>query len=106
MSYTVEMTPTADTELRQSFMYIHGRSPRNAVRWLRGIHKAIDALEDFPNRCGIAPESEHLGETLRHYVFKSHRIIFFVDEAKQVVRILRIRHGKMRAIGEPEGDEE
>jgi plasmid stabilization system protein ParE len=106
MSYTVEMTPTADTELRQSFMYIHGRSPRNAVRWLRGIHKAIDALEDFPNRCGIAPESEHLGERLRHYLFESHRIIFFVDEPGGVVRILRIRHGKMRAIGELERDEE
>jgi plasmid stabilization system protein ParE len=104
MKFTVEMTPTAESELHDAFSYIHVRAPLNAVRWLKNIHKAIDSLEQFPNRCGIAPESEFLGETLRQYLFKSHRIIFFVDEPKQVVRILYIRHGKMRAVGEPDDE--
>jgi plasmid stabilization system protein ParE len=98
------MTPTAERELRVSFAYIHERSPQNALRWLAGINRAIDSLEEFPNRCGIAPESRHLGSTLRHYVFKSHRVIFFADESKKTVRILHVRHGNMRPAGESNSD--
>jgi plasmid stabilization system protein ParE len=104
MKYTVEMTPTAESELHGAFHYIYDRAPLNAVRWLKGIYKAVDSLEELPNRCAIAPESEFLGETLRHYLFKSHRIIFIVDESSHVVRILYVRHGKMRAVGESEGE--
>jgi plasmid stabilization system protein ParE len=100
MKYEVEMTPTAQNELYRSFRYIYDRAPINAVRWLKGINKAIDSLENFPSRCGMAPESAYLDEKLRHYIFKSHRIIFVVDEPAKVVRILYIRHGKMRAVGE------
>jgi len=105
MKYSVEMTPTAERELKSAFRYIHARSPLNAVRWLKKIHQAIDSLEDFPTRCGIARESAHLGETLRQFVFKSHRIIFFVDEPSKTVRILFVRHAKMQAVGEPEDEE-
>ena len=94
------MTPTAERELRASFAYIYARSPQNALRWLAGINRAIDSLEEFPNRCGIAPESRHLDAPLRHYVFKSHRIIFFADQSKKTVRILYVRHGSMRPVGE------
>jgi len=106
MAYSVEMTPTAERELRSSFQYIHARAPRNAVRWLKGIYDAIGSLEEFPNRCAIAPESQHLGETVRHQLFKSHRIIFFVDEPSHSVKILYIRHAKMRTVGESRIDKE
>jgi plasmid stabilization system protein ParE len=106
MSYTVEMTPTADAELRHAFLYIHERAPGNALKWLLEIDEAIACLKEFPSRCPIAPESEHLGDTLRHYVFKSHRIIYFIDEPKKIVRVLYVRHAKMRAVGEsPPADE-
>ena len=105
MKYTVAMTPTAASELRSAFLYIHDRAPLNAIRWLKGINKAIDSLADFPTRCGIAPESKYLGETLRHCLFKSHRIIFYVDEQAKIVRILYVLHGKMRAVGEPKSDD-
>jgi plasmid stabilization system protein ParE len=104
--YSVKLTPTAESELRSAFQYIHARAPRNAARWLRGIWRAIDSLEKFPTRCGIAREHEHLGHTLRHYIFKSHRIIFFVDEDRKLVSILYIRHSKMRAVGEAANDDE
>ena len=104
MKYAVEMTPTAERELHRAFKYIHARSPLNAVRWLRKMSKIIESLGNFPTRCGIAPESDYLGETLSQYSFKSHRIIFYVDEPGRIVRILFVRHGKMRAVGEPEDD--
>lgn len=100
MSYCVDLTPTAEAELMSAFWYIHARAPLNAQRWLKGIYRAIDSLEMLPNRCGVAPEAKYLGEPIRHHHFKSHRIIFLVDEDKKIVRILHVRHGAQRAIGE------
>lgn len=104
MKYRVEMTPTAEAELRTAFGFIHRRAPLNATRWLKGIYAAIDTLELFPTRCGIAREAKYLGSDLRQYIFKSHRIIFVVDEQAKIVRILYIRHASMRAVGEPHND--
>jgi plasmid stabilization system protein ParE len=100
--YKVEMTPTAERQTRDAFKYIHERAPLNAGRWLVGIRDAIKTLEMFPARCGIAPESKYLGVELRQLHFKLHRIIFEIDEPAKTVRILYVRHGSMRAVGEPE----
>jgi plasmid stabilization system protein ParE len=106
MIYTVEMTPTAETELLHAFLYIHERAPGNARKWLTEIDVAIASLNKFPARCPLAPEAEHLGEALRHYIFKSHRVIFFIDEPRKIVQVLYVRHAKMRALGEPDGSDE
>lgn len=100
--YTVELTPTADAELRAAYRYIRERSPLNAERWLRAIYAAIDSLETFPQRCGMAREADALGEPLRQYIFKSHRIIFYIDEAAKIVRIVYVRHASQRTVGEDE----
>lgn len=105
MKYTVEITPTAEAELWQAFEYIHRRAPLNAARWLKGIHKAIDSLELFPTRCGTAREAKYLHADLRQFIFKSHRIIFAIDEKTKIVRILYVRHGSMRAIGESDDED-
>ena len=52
-----------------------------------------------------AREREYLGEDLRQLVYKSHRIVFYVDSAKNAVYVLHVRHGKRRAVGESEQDE-
>ena len=106
MKYAVELTPTAESQLKAAFAYIHERAPLNAQRWLVAIHQAIDSLETLPHRCSAAREAEHLGEPLKHYLFKSHRIIFWIDEEKKAVRILNIRHSAQQAIGEPVDDSE
>lgn len=104
MKYAVEMTPTAEAELRSAFQYIHLQAPLNAARWLKGIYKAIDTLELFPTRCGIAREAQYLNADLRQYIFKSHRIVFIIDEPAKTVRVLYVRHASMRAVGEPDRD--
>jgi plasmid stabilization system protein ParE len=106
VKYKVELTPTAESELWQAFEYIHRRAPLNAARWLKGIYKAIDSLELFPTRCGTARESQYLNADLRQFIFKSHRIIFAIDDKAKTVRILYIRHGSMRAIGESHDEDQ
>ncbi len=54
----------------------------------------------MPRRHPVAQESEFLGEELRHCVYKSHRIIFRIEESAKTVRILHIRHTRQRTIGD------
>jgi plasmid stabilization system protein ParE len=99
--YEVLFTPTAQSQALTAAEYIAERSPRNAVKWYKGIEKAIKSLALLPKRCGIAPESHFLGLELRHYIYKSHRIIFRVEDGEKVVRILYVRHGAMEPLGKP-----
>jgi len=100
--YEVIVTPEAQAGIRESFLYIHQRSPLNATRWLQGLYGEIDSLERFPERCSYAREREYLEEELRQLVYKSHRVVFYVDKLKSTVYVLYVRHGKRRAVGEPE----
>lgn len=78
----------------------------NAERWIRAIYREIHGLESFAGY-GRARESEFVGVELRQKTFKSHRIIFSVNEEKQLVVVHHVRHGARRAIGEPgETDEQ
>jgi plasmid stabilization system protein ParE len=101
VKYEVLFTPTAQSQALAAAEYIALRSPRNAVKWYKGIERAIDSLSILPNRCGAAPESQFLGQQLRHYIYKSHRIIFRVEEETKIVRILYVRHGAMEPLGKP-----
>jgi plasmid stabilization system protein ParE len=98
--YEVIFDLDARAEALDAAEYVARTSPRNALRWYTGLEKAIESLEIFPNRCGLAPETEFLHVELRHYIYKSHRVIFRVEESTRRVRILHIRHSKRRAIGE------
>jgi len=105
MLYEVLFTPTAQSQALDAAEYIALHSPANALKWYKGVERAIESLSHFPNRCGIAPETEFLGQTLRHYIYKSHRIIFRVEDDAKIVRILYVRHGAMEPIGKPESAE-
>jgi plasmid stabilization system protein ParE len=104
--YEVIVTPEAEAGIVNAFEYINERSPENASRWLRGLYGKIDTLEQMPARCALARENEYFEDVLRQLLFKSHRIVFRVEEADRIVRVLYVRHGKQRAIGEPDEDDE
>jgi len=104
MKYAVLNTPEADTNIDEAFRYIHERSPMAAKRWLQGLYKSIDNLELLPRRYAVAPESETLGEELRHFIYKSYRIIFRVEESAKIVRIVHVRHSARLPLGEDDPD--
>jgi plasmid stabilization system protein ParE len=99
MTYTVVITDAAAMDLAEAFAYIQQRSPLNAERWIRAIYREIHSLESGAGY-GRARESDFLGVELRQRIFKSHRIIFSVDQDKKVVTVHHVRHGARRAIGE------
>jgi plasmid stabilization system protein ParE len=103
--YEIIVTPEAETGIVAAFRYIQERSPRNAEKWLRALYRKIDTLEQMPERSTLARENDYFEDTLRHLVFKSHRIIFRIDEAERIVHVLYVRHAKQQAAGEAEEGE-
>ncbi|MDB5320914.1 MAG: Plasmid stabilization system protein [Phycisphaerales bacterium] len=104
MIYDVVVTAAAEDDIAEAFAYIQARSPENAERWLRGLYKLVHKLESLPKRCGRAREADELGMDLRQLVFKSHRIVFRIDEAAGTVRVLRVFHGARLGLSREELD--
>lgn len=103
--YEVLLTPAAHIQALAAAEYIARASPRNAERWYEGLQKAVLSLELLPHRCGAARETEFCDEDLGQFIYKSHRVIFRIEERQKIVRILHVRHAAQRAIGEPPGSD-
>ena len=95
MKYRVVIQPDAEAEVEEAFSYIFARSPDHAVPWLRGLYKAVETLEQFPSRCGIAPESRYFRQEIRQYLYgrgrHRYRILFTIH--RDEVHVLHVRHG-------------
>jgi plasmid stabilization system protein ParE len=95
MAYTVHITLTALLEIEKRSARIRRQAPLGAVRWFERILKAIDSLEDHPERCSLAPENEWYDGELRQLVIgkrkSAYRILFEIRG--HMVFILRLRYG-------------
>lgn len=70
--------------------YIAEDKPKAALAWLDGLFKATDRLERFPKSGQAVPE---IGRPdFRQLVYKSHRIIYWIEESQ--VSILTVRRSK------------
>ena len=73
-----------------------------AARWYNGLEQAVDALATYPNRCSVAREARRAKRKLRNLLYgkKPHvyRVIYEVDEGRQAVWVLTIRHGARRKL--------
>jgi plasmid stabilization system protein ParE len=98
--YRVIFAPEALQEAVAAAEYIAASAPATAAVWYEGLEQAVQYLGSFPRRCPIAPESQFVGYELRHFVYKSHRIIFRIEEEAHIVRVVHIRHARQRSIGE------
>jgi plasmid stabilization system protein ParE len=95
MIYRVEIAETAKADLREATRWIRDEvSPAAADRWLAGLLKAANTLQNQPSRCPLAAESEKFPEDIRLLLHgKRHtkyRIIFTIRD--DTVVILYVRH--------------
>jgi len=52
------------------------------------------------------PRAAYFDEELRQLIYKSHRVIFTIDDSRKNVIVLFVRHAKRRAKGEPSDEED
>jgi toxin ParE1/3/4 len=97
MTYHVEFAARAARDLEALYVEKKAAESEAASRWYNGLEEAVYALADFPNRCPVAPESRKAKRKLRRLLYgqKPHiyRVIYEVDERRQMVWVLHIRHG-------------
>jgi plasmid stabilization system protein ParE len=93
MAYVVNIAVRAEREFASPYREINAEESDAALKWYRGLKKAVLSLEELPNRCPLTPEK---GQT-RHLLYgnKPHvyRVIFRVVEKQKRVDVLHIRHG-------------
>ena len=102
-TYKVEFLPEAKEDLRLSFEWgIDVWGKIQAEKWLREIYTTCKKrLEQFPESCPIAPESEDLNRELRQLIIDRYRVIFVVKGS--TVTVLHVRgayHDAERNISE------
>jgi plasmid stabilization system protein ParE len=102
MKYEVVITDDAWDEIQEAYDWLAHRAPVAADRWKMGLLDAIQKLECFPAACSLAPESAYFGREVRQMLYgrrnNKYRVLFEIR--KQIVNVLRVRHGARRNLGE------
>ncbi len=102
MTYLVEFAARAARDLEILYLEKNAAKSHAAARWYNELERAVDALASYPHRCPVAPEGRRMNRELRNLLFgkKPHvyRVIYEVDEGRQSVLVLTIRHSARRKI--------
>jgi mRNA-degrading endonuclease RelE of RelBE toxin-antitoxin system len=102
MAYSVEFSARAARDLEILYLEKNAAESPAAARWYNGLEQAVYALETHPHRCPITPEARKLKRKLRHLLYgpKPHvyRVIYEVDERRQTVWVLTIRHSARKRL--------
>jgi len=102
MTYLVEFAARAVRDLEVLYVEKNAAESDAAARWYNGLEHAVYALASYPHRCPVAPEARRAKRKLRRLLYgkKPHvyRVIYEVDEQRQAVRVLTIRHGARRKL--------
>jgi len=103
MAFKIRASPLALADIDESVeYYTREGSPRVAAKWLDGIVATVLSLQDMPKRCALAAESDDLEFEVRQILYKSHRVVFHVDDSEKggTVHVLRVYHQARRALTE------
>jgi len=107
MTYLVEFTARAARDLEILYREKNAAESDAAIRWYNGLEESVYALTRFPQRCPVAPEARKGKRKLRHLLYgkKPHvyRAIYEIDERRQIVWVLTIRHGARRKLKPSDG---
>ena len=103
MTYRVQVTNTAQADLRRYYRHAAEAAPETASSWLERFEQALLSLQTNPGRCAIAPESQTVPTEVRQLIFGrgsgTYRVLFAICEDDAEVHILHIRRGAMAPAG-------
>ena len=101
MSYRVRLLNFAAADTQQIYEWLLPCAPQGANAWYDALQVRLAQLQDDADGCGVAAESNRLGEDVRETFFKTrqgrrYRIVFTITESE--VLILRIRAPGLRPL--------
>lgn len=93
MSYRVEYTLHAQSEIADSYLWIRERAPQAAEKWREELIGKVEELADNPLRHPVAPESEKFPRVIRLMLFRKRRgqfrIYYTIDKMRVVILSVR-----------------
>ena len=94
MTYQVEITKQAKSDLRDIYEYITFTllSPENASKLMSSLEKKILSLENFPKRYKLYHDKLWHDQELRAIPVNNFLIFYIFDNHNQIVTILRIMY--------------
>jgi len=87
----IELTEPAQNDLESIKNYIKKDSLYYANIFIQKIFISIEKLEAFPRIGRIVPEYKI--ENIREIIYKDYRIIYKIDDTKNIIYIVAIIHG-------------
>src|ERR1700676_3185185 len=104
MAHSVRITARALGEIDGALAWLSGRSRPAALRWHEQLLEAIHSLENDPERCGLAPESEWYPGEVRQLLHGKKRGVYRIlfEVRREAVYILRVRHSAQDLLGPDE----
>lgn len=96
MTFSVEISPQAEKDLREIYEYIFFKlsSPKNAENQLARLEKAIYSLNQMPERFHRYDKEPWLSRGLRFLTVDNYSIFYITDEIENTVSIVRVMYGK------------
>ena len=106
MAFRVEISPRAFADLDEIAGYIKQQgSFDQAEEWFNGIVAAIRTLEDLPNRCPVADESEDLEQEVHVLLYgkrnRRYRVYYSIQQRTRStgsVRVFHVRHWARKSL--------
>jgi len=96
MPYRVEVSARAARDLDAIFAFIRAEQSEQAFAWFRGLTEALGSLSFLPRRSPAALEGAGLRQLLYGRRPHVYRIVYRVDDERQTVSIVHIRHRARR----------
>lgn len=95
MTYRVSLSEEAMAEIEAIYLYLKAsESEMIADKVLKGLLEAIDGLAKMPHHHGLVQEIQHKEIVFRRVLKWSYKIIFVIEEAEVVVRVVAVVHNK------------
>jgi len=102
MTFLVELTERAGRDLGRIYRRINAENSRQARDWFNELEVVVFSLDQNPSRGAITPEDETLRQLLFGKKRNVYRIIYSIDERRQIVTVRHIRHGAQDDAFKPE----
>ena len=101
MAFLVKYTLRAEDDLDGILNWlVEQGASETGLRWFRGLRKAINSLNNFPERCMLARENDSVPFEMRQLLYgrkpNVYRVLFTIEG--ETVYILRVRHGRQNPV--------
>lgn len=94
--YRILLMPRAADELVEICTFIEKDSPQNAAAVAQELLDAIDSLAQFPHRYKVHQHRHDESKTVRSMPVPPFVVYYRIDDQREIVRVLSIRHGARR----------